>query len=349
MSLRRTFLQRMAAMPLMSAFVPGSSVAAARSRDYFAELGVRPFINAAGTYTTLTASLMPTEVTDAIVSASMQFVPLMELQDKVGEKIAAMLGSEAAMVTSGAAGALVCGTAACVTGDNNAAILQLPDLTNLKSEVLIQKSHRYGYDHAVRAVGIKMIEIETADELDRAVSSNTAMMLFFNDADPRGKINAAQWVALGKKHKVPTFVDASADVPPVENLTRSEDGLGPGYVLRRQRPPWTAERRHPGWKKGPDSRGAAKHIAIQRHHRTRAESEQRRNARDDGGARDLHEEGSCRRKRRNGNEEFGPLPIRSATCRAFKPTPMFPQSQTTCLTFESSGTRRKSSCRHRKR
>jgi D-glucosaminate-6-phosphate ammonia-lyase len=220
MSLRRTFLQRMAAMPLMSAFVPGSSVAAARSRDYFAELGVRPFINAAGTYTTLTASLMPTEVTDAIVSASKQFVPLMELQDKVGEKIAAMLGSEAAMVTSGAAGALVCGTAACVTGDNNAAILQLPDLTNLKSEVLIQKSHRYGYDHAVRAVGIKMIEIETADELDRAVSSNTAMMLFFNDADPRGKINAAQWVALGKKHKVPTFVDASADVPPVENLTR---------------------------------------------------------------------------------------------------------------------------------
>jgi len=147
----------MAAMPLMSAFVPGSSVAAARSRDYFAELGVRPFINAAGTYTTLTASLMPTEVTDAIVSASKQFVPLMELQDKVGEKIAAMLGSEAAMVTSGAAGALVCGTAACVTGDNNAAILQLPDLTNLKSEVLIQKSHRYGYDHAVRAVGIKMI------------------------------------------------------------------------------------------------------------------------------------------------------------------------------------------------
>src|SRR4029079_5764407 len=77
-----------------------------------------------------------------------------------------------------------------------------------------------GYDHAVRAVGIRMLEIETADELSRAVSSNTAMMLFFNDADPRGKIKAAEWVALGKKHKVPTFVDASADVPPVENLKR---------------------------------------------------------------------------------------------------------------------------------
>jgi D-glucosaminate-6-phosphate ammonia-lyase len=220
MSLRRTFLQRMAAMPLMSAFVPASGVAAARSRDYFSELGVRTFINAAGTYTTLTASLMPTEVTDALVSASKRYVNLMELQDKVGERIASMLGSEAAMVTSGAAGALVCGTAACVTGDNNAAILQLPDVTGLKNEVLIQKSHRYGYDHAVRAVGIKMVEIETADELSRAVSSNTAMMLFFNDADPRGQIKAADWVALGKKHKIPTFVDASADVPPVENLKR---------------------------------------------------------------------------------------------------------------------------------
>ena len=220
MSLRRTFLQRMAAMPLVGALAPASAVAASRSRDYFSELGVRTFINAAGTYTTLTASLMPPEVTDAIVAASKKYVPLMELQDKVGERIASMLGAEAAMVTSGAAGALVCGTAACVTGDNNAAILQLPDVTGLKNEVLIQKSHRYGYDHAVRAVGIKMVEIETADEFSRAVNQNTAMMLFFNDADPRGKINAAEWIALGKKHKVPTFVDASADVPPVENLTR---------------------------------------------------------------------------------------------------------------------------------
>jgi len=207
-------------MPLVSAFAPPSLLAATRQRDLFKELGVRTFINAAGTYTTLTASLMPPEVMDAMVAASKNFVSLIELQDKVGARIASMLGAEAAMVTSGAAGALTCGTAACLTGTNNKAILQLPDLTGLKSEVLMQKSHRYGYDHAVRTTGVKMVEVETADELNRAVNSKTAMMLFFNDAEPKGQIKGDEWVALGKKHNVPSFVDASADVPPVSNLMK---------------------------------------------------------------------------------------------------------------------------------
>jgi D-glucosaminate-6-phosphate ammonia-lyase len=147
-------------------------------------------------------------------------VSLIELQDKVGARIASMLGAEAAMVTSGAAGALTCGTAACITGTDQKAIQQLPDLTGLKSEVIMQKAHRYGYDHAVRTAGVRIVEIETADELERAVNPKTAMMLFFNDADPRGQIKAAEFVALGKKHNIPTFNDASADVPPVENLTK---------------------------------------------------------------------------------------------------------------------------------
>jgi len=163
---------------------------------------------------------MPPEVMEAMTYASKQYVPLIELQDKVGARIASMLGAESAMVTSGAAGALTCGTAACLTGTDQKAILQLPDLTGLKSEVLIQKAHRYGYDHAVRTAGIRMVEIESADDLNRAVNPKTAMMLFFNDAEPRGQIKAEEWVALGRRHKVPTFVDASADVPPVTNLTR---------------------------------------------------------------------------------------------------------------------------------
>jgi L-seryl-tRNA(Ser) seleniumtransferase len=182
-------------------------------------LGVRPFINAAGTYTTLTASLMPQEVMDAMEYASRHFVHLTKLQDAVGARIAQMCGAEAAMVTSGAAGALTVGTAGCITGADQAKIRQIPDLTGLKSEVLIQKSHRYGYDHAVRACGIRMVEIETEDEFDRAVNDKTAMALFFNDADPLGKIKVEDWVRLGKKHKVPTFNDASADVPPVERLS----------------------------------------------------------------------------------------------------------------------------------
>jgi D-glucosaminate-6-phosphate ammonia-lyase len=221
MANRRTFIRRMAATPLAGAAMGASASAAPpKSRDLFKELGVRTFINAAGTYTALTASLMPPEVVSAIEYASKHFVSLHELQDKVGERIAAILQAEAAMVTSGAAGAMTCGTAACITGVNQKAILQLPDLTGLKSEVIVQKSHRYSYDHAVRAVGVRMVEVETPEDVDRAVSAKTAMMLFFNDAEGRGKIKAADFVALGKKHNVPTFNDASADVPPVQNLTK---------------------------------------------------------------------------------------------------------------------------------
>ncbi len=223
MSQRRKFLQRMAALPAVSSIAAGTAAAAPATkagRDVIKELGVRTFINAAGTYTALTASLMPREVVEAIAIAAKQYVPLHELQDKVGAKIAAILGTEAAMVTSGAAGAMTVGTAACITGTDSKAIRQIPDLTGLKSEVIIQKSHRYGYDHAVRTCGVRMVEVETAEELEAAVNPKTAMMLFFNDAEPKGKINAEQFVALGKKHRIPTFNDASADVPPVSNLTK---------------------------------------------------------------------------------------------------------------------------------
>jgi len=223
MAHRRTFLQRIAALPLIGGFAGKGSAApvVSKPRDVIRELGVRTFINAAGTYTALTSSLMPAEVMEAMTAASKHFVSLHEMQDKVGERIATLLGAEAAMVTSGAAGALTIGTAACLTGTNAKAIQQLPDLTGLKSEVLIQKSHRYGYDHAVRATGIRMVEIETVEEFEKAVNpAKSAMMLFFNDAEPKGRIDAAGWVALGRKHGIPTFNDASADVPPVTNLTK---------------------------------------------------------------------------------------------------------------------------------
>ena len=222
MSNRRTFLQRLSTLPVAGAFLTRTGVAQAapKTRDYFSELGVRTFINAAGTYTTLTASLMPPEVVGAYDYASKHFVSLVELHDKVGERIATLLGAEAAMVTSGAAGAMTCATAACITGMDRKAIQQIPDLTGLKSEVLVQKTHRYGYDHAVRSCGVKLIEVETPEELERAANERTAMMLFFNANEPLGKIKAPEFVALGKKLKIPTFNDAAADTPPVENLTK---------------------------------------------------------------------------------------------------------------------------------
>lgn len=220
MSDRRSFLQSFSTLPVLGGLFGGTAAAKPAGRDFFQELAVTPFINAAGTYTTLTASLMPPEVMSAMQYASRQFVNLIKLQDAVGARIAQMLECESAMVTSGAAGALTIGTAACITGKDQSKILRLPDLQGMKSEVLIQKSHRYGYDHAVRACGVRMVEIETAEEFEKAVGPQTAMALFFNDAEPRGRIDAAGWVALGKKHGVPTFNDASADALPISNLKK---------------------------------------------------------------------------------------------------------------------------------
>jgi D-glucosaminate-6-phosphate ammonia-lyase len=221
---RRRFLESISALPVVGGFI-GAGTAPVEAagvpmggRDYFRDLGVRPFINAAGTYTAMTASLMPREVVEAIEYASRHYVMLDELHDKVGERIAALVRSEAAMVTSGAASALTLGTAAVLTGTDRQKMVDLPDLTAMKSEVIIQKSHRFGYDHAVRNCGVRLVEVETRDDLERAVNEKTAMMLFYNNNNKEGRIQDEEFVQLGKKHRIPTFNDAAADVPPVENL-----------------------------------------------------------------------------------------------------------------------------------
>ena len=221
---RRRFLETLSSLPLVGGLVgaglrPAPASAAARGRrDLFRELGVRPFINASGTFTAMTASLMPEEVVEAIEYASRHYVMLDELHDKVGERIASLVKCEAAMVTSGAASALTLGTAAVLTGTDTAKIVELPDLTNMKSEVIVQKSHRVNYDHAIRNCGVRLVEVETRDDLERAVNPKTAMMFFYNNQNTVGRIRDEEFVQLGKKHGVPTFNDAAADVPPVENL-----------------------------------------------------------------------------------------------------------------------------------
>jgi L-seryl-tRNA(Ser) seleniumtransferase len=219
---RRRFLESISTLPIVGGFIDATSVGAAPSRkggrDYFREMGVRPFINAAGTYTAMTASLMPPDVMEAIAYASKHYVMLDELHDKVGERIATLLRCEAAMVTSGAASALTLGTAAVLTGADRQKMVDLPNLAGMKSEVIIQKSHRFGYDHAVRNCGVRLVEVETRDDLERAINQKTAMMMFYNNNNPEGRIRDEEFVQLGKKHTIPTLNDAAADVPPVENL-----------------------------------------------------------------------------------------------------------------------------------
>jgi len=226
---RRLLLKRMAGLPVIGGLF-GSGIlldhsvyANPRRRDYFKELGVRTFINAAGTYTFMTGSLMLPEVLEAIRYASFDFVNLDELQDRVGERIANLLHCEAATITSGAASAITLGTAGILTGMDEEKVIQLPDLTGMKNEVIIQKKHRIVYDHAIRNCGIKLIEVETRKELEKAINENTAMMWFLNANNYVGEIRDEEFVEIAKKNNIPTFNDAAADVPPVENLWKYTD------------------------------------------------------------------------------------------------------------------------------
>jgi uncharacterized pyridoxal phosphate-dependent enzyme len=185
--------------------------------DYYQKLGVTPFINAAGTYTVLSASTMPPEVQAAIALASQQSVQLNELIAASGQYLAKRLRCEAALVTSGAAAALTVGTAACVTVGNQNAILSIPtDMSGLKNEVLVQKGHRYDYDHAIRNAGVRFVEVESLDDYQRAFTARTVMAHFFNAGE--GKITREDWVRVAHQHGVPCFNDAAADVPPISNL-----------------------------------------------------------------------------------------------------------------------------------
>jgi L-seryl-tRNA(Ser) seleniumtransferase len=163
--------------------------------------------------------------------AGRHFVSIPELEVVAGKRIAEMLKlpeGYTALVTSGAAAAIQSGLAGILTGGNEALIRQLPDVTGMKSEVIIQKSHRNPFDHQLRSTGIKLIEIETIDQLRAAVNDRTAMMHFSNFANAAGQIKVDEWVKLAKQYNVPCMNDAAADTPPVSHLW---DYTNMGYDL----------------------------------------------------------------------------------------------------------------------
>lgn len=186
--------------------------------DYFDKLGVSKIINAAGTYTHLTASTMPPSVQAAVARAAKHPVHLAHLQRAAGEYLARRLRCEAAMVTAGAASAVTLGTAACITVGNESAGHAIPaDMTGLKNEVVVQKAHRYDYDHALRNCGIRFVDVETLQEYESAINKNTAVCFFYNAAD-HGNISREDWIRVAHAHGVPCLNDAAADVPPISNL-----------------------------------------------------------------------------------------------------------------------------------
>jgi L-seryl-tRNA(Ser) seleniumtransferase len=186
--------------------------------DYYDKLGVTKIINAAGTYTALSASTMPPSVQAAVALAAKHPVRLQELHKAAGEYLARQLKCEAAMVTAGAASALTLATAAAVTQGSRTAIHDIPtDVTGLKNEVIAQKSHRYDSDHAIRNCATRFVEVVTLADYEGAFTERTAMTNFFNAAE-QGEIGREDWVRVAHRHGVPCLIDAAADVPPISNL-----------------------------------------------------------------------------------------------------------------------------------
>lgn len=218
---RRAFLKWITAAPVMGLaaaqavsekLTAGPTAAAAT--DIYRRIGVRPFINARGTWTYLSGSLELPEVSRAVAAASRQFVDIFELQRAAGKRLAELSGAESGMVTSGAAGAMAAATAACIAGTDPAHIWALPDTTGLKSDV-VMLGGRTPFDSAIRLAGAKLVLARGVDDLQPAITSNTAMIYTTWRDDRLEKI-----VAIAKAAKVPLLLDDAAGIPPLENLSR---------------------------------------------------------------------------------------------------------------------------------
>jgi L-seryl-tRNA(Ser) seleniumtransferase len=197
----------------------------------YEELGVPTVINCEGTMTVLGGSILRPELEAVMAMAGRHFVSIPDLEVAAGRRIAEMLklpDGYTALVTSGAAAAIQSGLAGILTRDNEALIRQLPDVTGMKSEVIIQKSHRNPFDHQLRSTGVKLVEIEAREQLHGAVNDRTAMMHFSNFANAEGLIKVDEWAKLAKQYKVPCMNDAAADTPPVSHLW---DYTNMGYDL----------------------------------------------------------------------------------------------------------------------
>ena len=189
--------------------------------NVYEELGLTTVINAQGTMTYLGGSLPRPEVEAVMALGAQHFVPIVELEVAAGKRICELLKLPPeydAIVTCGAAAGMQAGLAGILTGKNPKFIEQLPDLTGMKSEVIIQKSHRNPFDHQLRSTGAKLVVVESREDVKRAINPQTAMMHFSNFANAQGEIKVEEWVKLAHENNIPAFIDAAADTPPVSNL-----------------------------------------------------------------------------------------------------------------------------------
>jgi L-seryl-tRNA(Ser) seleniumtransferase len=208
-------MRNVAALPLFASVAAGDLAAAVKKGakgNVYTRIGVRPLINARGTWTYLSGSLELPEVRDAKQEAAMHFVDMFELQRAVGKRLAELSGAESGMITSGAAGAMAAATAGCLAGTDPDRVWQLPDTTGMKSE-FVMLGGRSPFDSAIRLAGAKLVIARTVEELPAALNEKTAMVY----ATWRGE-RLEQALAITKKAGVPLLMDDAAGIPPIENL-----------------------------------------------------------------------------------------------------------------------------------
>lgn len=215
---RRHFLAGLSAIAPLSSFSMKASAEAAVTPDYFANLGVRPFINAIGPYSSLGGAEMWPEVIDAMDYAIKNKARMSDLHDAVGRRIAELTGAESAMVTAGATCGIILGTAACMTMGDEQKMERLPDTSGMANEVIILKRQRYLYDRSIRAPGAKLVEVASVADIRAAINPATAMLFYLLNRPDDNTIEIPEYVAIAKEHGIPILCDAATTVPPIANL-----------------------------------------------------------------------------------------------------------------------------------
>lgn len=199
-------------------------------------LGIRKIINAAGTYTKYSGSLISPEVIEAMKKASKSFVDVNKLLEETGKYLADLLETEAVLITSGAASGLTLSAAACMTGHDQKKVSQLPDTSGMNDEIIVMRNHRNPYDQAIRIAGAEFREVGNAIEtsrldLEAAINDNTAAIFYFEQSSLfRASLGLEEIIKTGKKYEIPVVVDAAAELPPKENLFKFTD-MGADIVL----------------------------------------------------------------------------------------------------------------------
>ena len=192
----------------------------------YRNLGVTPIINASGSVTRLGGSRTRPEVLEQMAGTARVMVNIDELNRRAGEEIARLVGSDAAMVSSGAAGGLLLQAAACIAGNDPIKMQRLPDTEGMKNEIIMQTMHRFPYDHAYRAAGAKIVEIGNylfnhPWELEGAINERTAAVAYLCAPFTSKRVMPlAQVCEIAHDHDVPVIVDAASMLPPRSNLQR---------------------------------------------------------------------------------------------------------------------------------